>query len=127
MRSMRLHQFRAGIDRRWTMADPHGLAFWDLLNCHVTPGGTVRKRPGLRAVALLPTTSSVFLAAKQGGRLHTAAQPIWTDGSVPLDSGFQNSTVITASSRILHALPFGDGVYLIVDSDGTGAAIHPRY
>ena len=125
MRSMRLHQFRAGIDRRWTMADPHGLAFWDLLNCHVTPGGTVRKRPGLRAVALfLLPPAQAFLAAKQGGRLHVATKPDWTDGSVPIDSGFYGAPSITPASRILHALPFGDGVYLIVDFDGTGATKH---
>src|SRR5690349_3728464 len=69
MQSKTLVGFQKGIDRTRTRAVAKDGTFYDLVNCRLTVGGTIQKRPGFRYVASLDANTKGLFSAL--GQLHT--------------------------------------------------------
>lgn len=69
MKSNTYGPFNRGIDRARPGASAKAGTFWDLVNCFVTPSGTIRKRPGFTHIGRLNAATKGLFA--NGGALRT--------------------------------------------------------
>ena len=128
LQGVTLNQWKTGIDvrRGATVASPQ--SFRELLNCYLTPGRVVQKRPGMRAVcAVLHPTGQPELdravVAVPGGTLLVATGSAldWTDGVSPvspLASGGVSVAGTGWQGGVNAAGATNQGAYLIQNQGG---------
>lgn len=68
MSAKTLVNFTRGIDRSRPQSTAKQDTFWNLVNCYVTPGGTIAKRPGFKRIAQLDSHTHGLFSNK--GALH---------------------------------------------------------
>lgn len=105
-----LDNFGAGIDRRDGLIAREQNRFWDLINCHITKGKRVRRRPPIVKV------SGTFGATAYGHFQRNGVQYAFAPrGSAP--------TTPTGVSLLLFDIPPGATVHRLVDLEDLGDTV----